>query len=175
MNKYIIDCIRGAATQPIKALYDTFDSRIFIKEPKTEKLLTTIKAVNTDFCNGYAGGILAEGSYGFLCANRRDTGRKVLFLFQAEYLNEVNSLDDLTDEMRVLPSLIPNPNHDGKHIITNVLVHCDSISGGWSHGCITVYPDWWTTFILRFDIGDKGILRLSRAPEWIPPDYYKAA
>lgn len=167
--KHII-CNRGGNYFPFVRRNDTFDSMITVKD-KDGNNLRDILCVNTDFCNGYKGGILAEGDYWFVCG-LRTSGAKVLYLADLKYKDEINKKDDLQESMRVLPSLIPNPNHDGKKIISQVLIHSDGYDGGWSHGCITIYPDSWSDFIKLFAIDETGLFTLDRDILWRPSDIY---
>lgn len=60
-----------------------------------------------------------------------------------------------------VPSRNPNPNHDGAHWLTEILVH-----KGWtatwrgSAGCITIPPSDWALFIRNFDIGETGEFKI---------------
>lgn len=163
---------RGGQIEPLKRKFDTFDSIITIYDSAVKEIYS-VPFANTDFCNGYNGGILAEGDYGFICGMRGDTNQKVIFLFDKKYYLVVNTREQLTEPMRVLPSLIPNPNNGNTKTITQVLVHCDGPEGGWSHGCQTVFPDYWQDFIDCFSINEKGIYCLDRADDWKVPSFYQ--
>lgn len=168
--KHII-CNRGGNYFPIVKKYDTFDSTIMVKD-QFGNVLRDILCVNTDFCNGYKGGILAEGDYWFVCGIRKDTNSKVLFLADLKYKDRISKLSDLQEYMRVLPSLISNPNQNGKKLISQVLVHSDGYDGGWSHGCITIYPDSWNDFIKLFDLDETGLFTMTRDILWKPSEIY---
>lgn len=169
----IVEFLRGGSPRPLRAEKDIFDSiaKIYLED---NRQIFTCEYANTDFCFGYNGGILAEGSYSYICGYRRDrSNKKVLFIFDSKYINKVNSVDDLKEPMRILPSLIPNPNHNGQKIITQVLVHSDSERGGYSHGCQTILPIYYQKFIDLFAIDEKGLFRLCRSSAWTPPDFYQ--
>lgn len=170
----LINCIRGGSAFPVYKKYDTFDSTLeIINEALSFKSIYYIPFVNTDFYNGYQGGILAEGEYGYICGIRQDKGTKCIFLFDKKYYDQVNSFNDVSYNMTVLPSLIPNPNHNKKMIISQVLIHSDGTEGGWSHGCQTIYPGYWDKFIELFKINEKGTYNLTRNPLWKPTEIYK--
>jgi hypothetical protein len=163
--------IRGGQIHPMIKKNDSFDSKLSVWE--FNQMIYDIPYFNTDFFNGYKGGILSEGDYAFICGNRSNSGQKVLFLFDQSYFDKVNVREDVTEQMRILPSLIQNPNHNGEKIISQVLIHCDGSEGGWSNGCQTIYPDYWNNFIDLFHINEKGIYSLRRQSGWIAPDYFQ--
>jgi hypothetical protein len=166
-----ICCIRGGQVHPLVKAKDSFDSKINVFDGDNQ--LLSVPFVNTDFFNGYKGGILFEDNYAFICGTRSDTDQKVLFLFDQKYYDEVEKRSDLTEVMRVLPSIIPNPNHNGIRIITQVLIHCDGPEGGWSNGCQTIYPPYWKDFIDQFKTDEKGIYSLRRMDGWKAPEFYQ--
>lgn len=171
----IIEFLRGGSPKPLKAERDIFDSCCTVFNEDGRTLYNTAYA-NSDFCYGYHGGILKEGEYQYICGYRKDKpGKKVLYIFDRKYADQVKSLDDLTEKMRVLPSLIPNPNHAGNRIITQVLIHSDSEKGGGSHGCMTIYPVYYQRFIDLFAVDESGLLRLTRSSAWEPGEIYKGA
>jgi len=62
-------------------------------------------------------------------------------------------------------SRVPNPNHDGAYIITEVFVHTGAHKSNnkrWrgSAGCLTIPPEDWDNFISLFEIGEKGHLTI---------------
>lgn len=64
-----------------------------------------------------------------------------------------------------VPTVNPNPNHDGQHYAIGVFVHKggrNSENKKWrgSAGCFTHHPDDWDNFINQFKIGERGILVL---------------
>lgn len=171
MKKLVI--IRGGQREPLKKEKDSFDSviNVFLDDSLTK--YQTIQNVNTDFFNGYHGGILAEGKYSGIVYDRADTGRRAIKLFDRKYLSAVIMDSNITEPMRIFPSLIPNPNHNGKAVITQVLIHSDGQQGGYSNGCITIYPDQWAEFIKLFQLGEIVDIELIRAPGWKAPDFYQ--
>ena len=62
-------------------------------------------------------------------------------------------------------SRVPNPNHGGAYIITEVFVHsgghgCNNKRWRGSAGCLTIPPEDWDNFISLFEIGEKGHLTI---------------
>lgn len=164
---------RGGNTKPIRTKKgDLYDSVTMVYEENY--VIGTFLHTNTDRSLNSQGGILAEGSYKWICGNRADTGAKVLFLYRAtpERDKLILKASDLGEWERVLPSLTPNPNHNGKMVISQVLIHSGGYQGDLSLGCITLYPDTWMGFIRLFEIGEKGKLQLTRNPRWLPTGIY---
>jgi hypothetical protein len=131
--------------------------------------------VNTDPSYKYKYfGILAEGNYKWICGRREDKASrpKVLYIYQADFIRDKKIIfsTDLTPTDRTLPSIVPNPNHGMKNIITNVLIHNRAITNDGSMGCITI--DGFEAFISYFGVGDKGEFVLTRAQGWQPDDRY---
>lgn len=132
---------------------------------------------NTDFSNGYKGGILAEGDYDFIIGLHKGK-RKAAFL--CKDLKKTDKWDSLTLKQRTLPSLIPNPNHGGKRIITGVNTH--PTMGDWdgngiadgdgSQGCITILGKEYYKFENIFKLNDRGRFKLERMIGWTPPAIY---
>ena len=110
---------------------DQFDSIITIYI--SGRKLFTAEYVNTDPSYNFKYfGILAEGNYRWICGRREDRASrpKVLYIYQADFMRDKNIIynTDLTPADRTLPSIVPNPNHAMKNIITNVLVHNRAIT-----------------------------------------------
>lgn len=165
---------RGAMSRPLVKNFDVFDSVALIYNHQDDKTLSyRIENFNTDFCNGYAGGILSEGNYGGVVYDRKDTGKRAIKLFGWGYIGMVQKEADITEPMRVFRSLIPNPNHANRRIITQVLIHADGEQGGYSNGCITGHPSVWADFISKFQLGEIIKIELVRYPSWKAPDYYQ--
>lgn len=169
MKKIVV--VRGGQEKPLVKDKDIFDSIIHLYMDSDLVNYHTIQNVNTDYFLGYEGGILAEGKYGGIVFTR-DNGKKAVKLFQINYINTVKKESDITEAMRVFPSLIRNKNHGWKNIITQVLIHSDGKLGGYSQGCITVYPDQWSEFIDKFELGEIVEIELIRNPAWIAPAHY---
>lgn len=146
-------------------------------------LVTKSEDVNTDPTEGWAGkkgGILAESNLQplplrFICDYRADNGKKVLFIYKAtnERNNCIVTARDLTKEDRTLVSLIPNAAQGMKNLIDAVLFHSIGVTTDGSHGCLTA--DGWRAIMAYFEIGDKGLLNLTRAQGWDAPDEYRQA
>lgn len=69
-------------------------------------------------------------------------------------------------EGKACASRTPNPNHNGKHILTEIMVH----SGGWhcknpnwrgSAGCITIKPDEWVDLTDLWEVGEEILVEVS--------------
>jgi len=171
----LIECVIGSQPFPLKLKSgDVLDSQMqLFSGPRR---LYTAEYCNTDPTVSWhdKGGRLAEGEYRFICDRRKDNGKKVLYLYRATPDEDrgIVLAQDLTDIMRTLPSLIPNPAHKGKNIMTNILVHSVGVYTDGSQGCISASE--FNRFISYFYIGDKGRFILRRDPAWQEPDYYKA-
>lgn len=169
MKKILI--VRGGQSNPLRMAKDTFDSVIEVYADEDDKTpIKIIRDVNTDFANGYQGGIIAEGNYDGVVIDRADTKRRCVKLFFSH--NKISSSDSITEEMRVFPSLIPNPNHNNKKIITQVLIHSDGFEGGYSQGCITIYPQEWNKFISIFLLNEFVKIEIVRNKNWTTPVFY---
>lgn len=170
-----IYCKRGGQPFPeILPNGDKFDSVMEIFD--TGRHVYTANYVNTDpSLNDKYFGILAEGTYNYICDRRmnRPGNPKVLFLYNTDRAGDdkVHAAADLSEADRVLPSLVLNPNHENKPIISQVLVHNRANASDGSAGCITV--DGFDQFISYFSIGDVGQFILTRCPTWTPDDRYR--
>lgn len=142
----------------------------------------TNRHVNTDPSTSWAGkgGIVAESAlqfkhYGKLLywiCGPRPSGVIVLHIFKAtpERFKQINSVNDLTDDDRVVLSLIPNPAHDNHYEMDWILYHPIGVNGDGSHGCFS--EDGFQATIKNFSVGDKGIFNLTREPTWTAPEGY---
>lgn len=164
--------IRGGQDKPLVREKDTFDSIIQITDTEDSTYNKTINNVNTDFCNGYKGGIIAEGIYAGIVF-KRDNGKTAIKLYTIENLDKVKKADDVKESMRLFPSLIKNPNHSGQKIITQVLIHTDGENGGYSNGCITIHPSTWNLFISNFNYNEPMIVEIVRKENWKAPKIYE--
>jgi hypothetical protein len=162
----IVEFIRGGSPFPYTGKRDTFDSLCIVIDNSTNTEVFNSTLANTTFANGYKGGILKNGVYGYICDYRQDNGKKVLHICNKDCLPNITHSTDLTNGNRTLPSLIPNPNHDNQCIISATLVHGDGLEGGYSQGCLTIHPNNWQKFIDKFEIGEKGLLFLQTAEVW---------
>jgi hypothetical protein len=162
-----IVAVRGASINPmVLANLDKYDS--IFKVYDDNKIVDTFNYCNTDPSIRYQdkSGILYEGTYGFICFNSPKRG-PVLLLFLSEYLNQVNTMADIDENMMILPSLIPNPNHAGRKEMSDILVHKGGTSEwDWSAGCMTIFGLDWQKFINLFTIGEKGLFTLERGEYW---------
>jgi hypothetical protein len=190
MNGLYLKGIRGGNYQPgreqylQKVKFTTFDSyiQVFIKNQE----IYTLDRVVTNHYNGYNGGILSEGKYGFICASGMSMPfpqPKVLYLYDIQYYGKITNINQLTESMTRLTSLVPNPNHNGEPIVDFILIHVDNYSGqgGWSDGCNTFQGsskddgknDIRDEFYSHFDFNDTGIYELVRDKNFISPAFYE--
>ena len=167
-----LDVIRGGSLFPDPRKKDVFNSVVHVLGLDNDTPIYSNFQINTDFKAGYSGGILAEGVYAWICGFRQDSGKKVLYFFDSQYFDKINTSKELTEQMRTLPSLIQNPNHDNDKKISCVLFHADAEDGGNSQGCFTMQKSGWINFIDLFMENEKGYLRLTRAADWKAPEYY---
>ena len=109
---------------------------ILIDEHENELYKSVL--VNTDHTIHYRGGILLEGLYHAIMGTR-STGKRVIKLFSRNTkISRIKSDKDIQEVDYVLPSKIPNPNHNRKMIISYVQIHGGGLSWDYSHGCITL-------------------------------------
>ena len=99
--------------------------------------------VNTDSTVTYKGGMLAPISCLGIVGDRiTSTGakKKGILLFQLLRPYDVPpvSVDEVSEQMKILPSLIPNPNHNNERWVSHVWVHAGGITWNFSHACQTV-------------------------------------
>lgn len=161
-----IEVIRGGQKFPMKTQSgDYYDSILTIYDNNFP--VDKFEWVNTDPSENATGqtGILAEGIYNFVVTD-----------FKKKYItplivNKVPVTNPDTDY--ILPSLIPNPNHGGKKIITAVFIHCGGNITDGSLGCITIYPFDWPRFKSHWGRKyETGEFILKRADDWTPPAKY---
>jgi hypothetical protein len=171
----IIEIIRGGQKNPIQLKSgDVYDSKINVYSDNGELLHTQIH-VNTDFTAGYKGGILAEGAYYAIIGMHKGQYKAPMMLdCNPSEIDLVKDWQKIPDKYRIMPSLIGNPNQNNKKIITAVNSH----KGGtgewdWSHGCITIYSDYWHDFIKLFEFNEICVVNLIRSTDWIVPEFYK--
>jgi len=181
-----VETIRGGQEYPLVLDNgDRYDS-VSLLHDESGKVLYIDPLVNTDFTENYHGGILAEGEYYAICGHHKGKYKalKLFMPINGIGLTKIHSEGDFAryPEVRVLPSLIPNPNHDGKSIISDINDHAggtDSydlhgqlIHGSWdySHGCIT-RPAWlygkWMSF---FEPNEIVRYVLKRGKYWTMPE-----
>ena len=161
MKKILI--VRGDVEKPLTLPNgDQYDSTLILSYDRT--LFVTGK-VNTDHTSGYMGGILSEGEYFAICGIREKNKQKALWLYNKEF-GIVKRKEDLPESAFVFKSLVPNPNHGGKNIITYVLIHKGGYTWDWSHGCITILDKDFDKFIGFFDVGEVAEVTLKRGAFW---------
>lgn len=148
---------------------DTYDSLIKVTGDDGVYLLKTVPFVNTDSTTNYNGGRLASGEY-YAIKGPHGTANPytALWLFKTDNPSTIKSHNDVTDEMQLLPSEIPNPNHNGDKVISYVHIHMGGLSWDYSHGCQTVcsnenLKDNWTPFIGLFGENEVVKVRLTTA------------
>lgn len=171
MKKIVV--IRGGQEKPLIKEKDTFDSVVMLYNDTHDLRCSNVFFnFNSDFYNGYAGGIIAEGRYGGIVFDRPN-GKRAVKLFQEFYLDVVTDEKEITENMRSFNSLIPNPNHANRKIITQVLIHEDGLNGGYSQGCITGYRPDFLQFISYFQLKEKMLIEIIRQPGWKAPAFYQ--
>ena len=160
-----IEIYRYDLTHPlVLANGDTYDSRIRVLDD-AGTVLRNVDFVNTDATVNYCGGRLSYGDYYAIRGPHGKTGYPALWIFKSQNPASVHELVDVTAEMLTLPSEIPNPNHGGERIITEVHIHKGGLTWDYSHGCITIATDDllrdnWTPFIALFPEGEVIRVRL---------------
>lgn len=128
---------------------DVYDSRLILIDGEGNAVFTTDQ-VNVDPTVGYKGGLLAPGKYKGIMGYRWNAmtnawnGKRVIKLFSAD-LNRTDHRN-LSDADQILPSAIPNPNHDGRKVIQYAQIHSGGWQGDHSAGCITLLPSEWDKF-----------------------------
>ncbi len=163
MKKTLI--VRGDIENPIILQNgDKYDSTIILSDSNSKTLFVSGK-VNTDHTSSYRGGIIAEGSYFAICGIREKNKEKALWLYNKEF-GIVKRKEDLPERAFILRSLVPNPNHGGKLIITYVLIHKGGLTWDWSHGCITILDKDFDKFISYFEVGEVTEVTLRRGAFW---------
>lgn len=169
----VLKCQRGGQQKPkILKTGDRYDSILYVFNDGS--LIKTFPYINTDMSEKYKNhaGILSEATYAYLCTETDKLG-KSLILFNQKFYDDVKSIDDITDEMQTLPSLISNPNQNNQYIMKSIFIHKGGTSEwDWSQGCQTIYGDDWPDFIGLFKMGEKGLYELSRSKWWTPPAIY---
>jgi len=177
MNREIVVVRGGNSLFAMKADNgDLFDSKLYMYNGLSCQ--EELSFVNTDFTAGYKGGILAEGTYDYIIGMHKGKYKSAFFCKDLKFWQ---NWDQLTLEQITLPSLISNPNHNGKKIIIAVRLHRSA--GDWdnsgkpdndgSHGCFTVWhKDYWK-FEDCYELNDRGRIRVERSTSWIVPEFYK--
>jgi len=121
-------CLNGDVYDSTCEVYDELGNCIFRSD-----------YANVDHTIGYKGGKVAPGIYYAVKGLREDKGYECMFLFNYIITPPFIFLASmLTEKMRELPSSVPNPNHDGQYIITQVLIHPGGRKWDYSHGCFTL-------------------------------------
>lgn len=174
MSGLEINCIRGGnwAFAMRCDNGDLLDSSLYIFKAGIVK--EEFHFVNTDFSIGYKGGILSEGIYDFIIGLHGKNKIISAFICKNNSLNKNSKWDKLIEEQITVESLVPNPNHGGKKILTAVRIH--KTYGDWdgdgspdadgSKGCISIYyKDYWK-FENSFELNDMGKFKLERDPDW---------
>lgn len=157
---------------------DILDSSLYIY--KKLEIKEAFNFVNTDFTKGYKGGILREGVYDYIIGMHRGK-YPAAFICKKDSLTEKSRWDKLTLDQITVDSLIPNPNHNGKKIITACRVH--ATAGDWdnngkpdwdgSHACITILHKDYDRFEKWFELNDIGRFKIEREPTWNSPEIYR--
>lgn len=135
---------RGNATQPARLPNgDIYDSTIDLYD-RAGTHIYHCPLVNTDHTRSYRGGILAPGNYSGITGPHR--GKFALWIF----IGRARRWQDVTEKQRTLPSMVANPNQQGRHEMKYINIHPGGRSWDWSHGCITIHPDHWPALIANW-------------------------
>jgi len=138
----VVNIFKKAHPNPIKLENgDSYDGLMIIYDEKTGEEIDRCH-VNTDPTIKYEGGEIAEGEY----------------IYNKRYRDNGFLVFDITtrDGNYILPSKIPNPNHNGKKIIGFVQIHVGGSNWDGSHGCLTIPPEEWKKIFPL--LGEKGEL-----------------
>lgn len=174
--------IRGGQSHPlILNNGDKYDSVGIIIDETGHKLYTD-PLINTDHTTGYAGGILAEGVYYAILGDHKGKYRALNIFKKIDgiSLEQIKSRAAFVKNpaLRVLPSLVPNANHKGQFIITDVNDHAGGMdvydldgnlnSKGWdySHGCITHFSALYGKWVSFFKPNEIVRYVIERDPMW---------
>lgn len=141
----------GCSTPVRLANGDVYDSILELYE--NNKLLYVSYRVNVDPTNGYRGGEISAGVY-FGLKRKRDNGMTVIHLYE-----------DATMKNDKLPSVKPNPNHDGAYVIQAVQIHVGGTKWDGSHGCITIHPADWKFFERIIENDKEFIVEIKEATQ----------
>ena len=164
--------LRGGQTSPkILQNGDSYDSTCEVVR-KCGTIWHTGQYVNTDHTKNYKGGILeeSENMAGLICQSEKRG--KYIRIFYSKFIDKIKNPDDWYD-YNTLASITPNPNHNNKKIVTNVLYHCGGYKSDGSQACITEYPDNYSTTMQEFEVGEFILISLGRRHGWTPPEFYK--
>jgi len=137
-----LDIIRGGSTINKKCENgDVYDSKAILTN-EVGKLIYSSEYWNTDSTTGYNGGRLQKGIYYAIKSKKTVTWQTdpidclKLFSFMTNK-DKIKTANDLSEKALTLPSEIPNPNHEGRKIVTFVQCHPGSLKWDWSHACMT--------------------------------------
>jgi hypothetical protein len=166
---------RGGQVHPmILKSGDQYDSVIQVYNPDGKVILTS-PYVNTDYTIGTAGkgGIIAEGQELAGIVGRRKTGVPAIWIFRREFIGQVRKIEDMTQDMTVIKSLVPNPNHDNRLEVAITMIHAGGLTRDNSLACVTVHPDYYTKLMDLFRVGDTMEIDVVRNRGWIAPAFYE--
>lgn len=141
---------RGKSKDPFTCTNgDVYDSSGVLVEDDTAidtRIAWTSEHINTDFTEHYKGGILQEGTY-YGIVGFRSTGKRVIKLFAMEVEGKPLGIKKIKDDSfipwkaYILPSIVSNPNQNGRFEMEAVELHDGGITWDFSHGCLTVLND----------------------------------
>jgi len=130
---------------------DKYDSILELYDGN--KVVYMSHRVNVDPTNGYRGGEISAGVYWGL-KRKRDNGMTVIHLYADETLKNDK-----------LPSVKPNPNHNGAYVIQAVQIHVGGTKWDGSHGCITIHPIDWKYFERMIENDKNFIVEIKEAKQ----------
>lgn len=167
--------VRGGNTHPIKmANGDLLDSVMMLYSGPT--LIYSTDKVNTDPSLAWKmkGGIMAECTCRAIFDRRQDNKNLAFYFFNStpERAMEIVRAADLKPSERVFKSLTPNPAHQMRYEVTDLLAHDTGANSDGSRGCTTV-KGFTAKISPYFEVGDKFIYILVSEPTWQPPEQYR--
>ncbi len=163
----IIKVFRNGSRKPLTlANRDKYDSAVEVFDSGGTVVFRS-EYVNTDPTSGHQGGLLAPGVYFFFIGMHKGKYRApMLFtVCDTDRLARIKTPNDITYSERTLPSIVPNPAHGGRMIMTCINIHKGGKYGDLSEGCITLHPSEWDGFIACFVDGEIGYCELIQAME----------
>jgi hypothetical protein len=155
---------RGASPDPYTLengdVYDSTGELIEVGET-----LWQSNHVNTDSTINYHGGKLAPvdclGMVGYKTSASGKRTRAILLFHLLKPSDPFPvSQVHVTEEMKILPSLIPNPNHNNEKWMSHIWVHPGGLFWDWSEGCQTVLeanPDYEFTCLMSHLVDNEVI------------------
>ncbi len=175
MNEKIINILRGGSRDAIKLVNgDAYDSTIDVFDDEKKQLLhlnhvSTIPSrllFGIDQYNIH--GILAPGTFCGIWNQNSKLGWHFT-LFRREFLDKINSENELSENMMTFPSVKINPSMKNQMLISEVCIHTGGLVSNYSEGCQTIYKPDFTNFMKLFKDNEKVIVNLNAEPGYMYP------